>query len=133
MMKLATKIGQSASVSGRPAPTRSLWSGRWLQSIGPVAILVVLSLAFQLASHNFLTGGNLAAIAEAAAVPVILATGLSFVIILGAIDLSLEGVRTTSIGMTGGFGESSPPSGAAWRLAPSMACSTPSCGCRPSS
>ncbi|WP_284944488.1 ABC transporter permease [Acidisoma cladoniae] len=96
MMKLATKIGQSASVSGRPAPTRSLWSGRWLQSIGPVAILVVLSLAFQLASHNFLTGGNLAAIAEAAAVPVILATGLSFVIILGAIDLSLEGVMATA-------------------------------------
>ena len=95
-MKLVAKAGE---VPGQPA-SRSLRfparPGRWLQSIGPVAVLVVLALAFQLASHNFLSPGNLAAIAEAVAVPVILATGLSFVILLGAIDLSLEGVMATS-------------------------------------
>jgi ribose transport system permease protein len=95
-MKTAAKIGGSTDPASAVILRRPLWSGRWLQSIGPVAVLVVLCLAFQLASHNFLTGGNLAAIAEAAAVPVILATGLSFVIILGAIDLSLEGVMATS-------------------------------------
>jgi ribose transport system permease protein len=95
-MKLVAKVGQ---VPGQPAarPARfPVRPGRWLQSIGPVAVLVVLALAFQLASHNFLSPGNLAAIAEAVAVPVILATGLSFVILLGAIDLSLEGVMATS-------------------------------------
>ncbi|MCB8877137.1 ABC transporter permease [Acidisoma silvae] len=69
---------------------------RWLQSLGPLAVLIVLLLVFEIARHNFLTGGNLAAIAESAAVPVILTTGLSFVILLGAIDLSMEGVMAAS-------------------------------------
>jgi ribose transport system permease protein len=95
-MKLVAKAGH---VPGQPAARAlrfPIRPGRWLQSIGPVAVLVVLALAFQLASHNFLSPSNLAAIAEAVAVPVILATGLSFVILLGAIDLSLEGVMATS-------------------------------------
>lgn len=69
---------------------------RLLQNLGPVAVLVVLCLGFEIASRHFLTIANLASIAEAAAVPVILASGLSFVIILGAIDLSLEGIMAAS-------------------------------------
>ena len=69
---------------------------RWFQNIGPVAAIVVLAVIFQAWSGSFLTSGNLASIVEAAAIPAILATGLTFVIILGSIDLSLEGTMATS-------------------------------------
>jgi ribose transport system permease protein len=95
-MKLVAKAAQVPGQAAARSLRFPVRPSRWLQSIGPVAVLVVLALAFQLASHNFLSPSNLAAIAEAVAVPVILATGLSFVILLGAIDLSLEGVMATS-------------------------------------
>lgn len=69
---------------------------RWFQNVGPVAALVVLAIAFHAWSGSFLTAGNLASIVEAAAVPAILAVGLTFVIILGSIDLSLEGVMAAT-------------------------------------
>ena len=69
---------------------------RLIQSLGPVAVLIALCIGFELANRHFLTIANVASISEAAAVPVILASGLSFVIILGAIDLSLEGVMAAS-------------------------------------
>ncbi len=69
---------------------------RLIQNLGPVAVLIALCIGFEIASRHFLTGPNLVSIAEAAAVPVILAAGLSFVIILGAIDLSMEGVMAAS-------------------------------------
>jgi ribose transport system permease protein len=68
----------------------------WLRDFGPVGALIVLVVGFQLASGSFLTVANLHSVIEAAAVPAILAVGLSFVIILGAIDLSLEGIMATS-------------------------------------
>ncbi|MCB8881512.1 ABC transporter permease [Acidisoma cellulosilytica] len=74
----------------------ALHARRWLQNLGPLGVLIVLLLVFEAARHNFLSAGNLAAIAEASAVPVILTTGLSFVILLGAIDLSMEGVMAAS-------------------------------------
>lgn len=69
---------------------------RWFQNIGPVAALIVLAILFQAWSGSFLTPGNLASIVEAAAVPAILAVGLTFVIVLGSIDLSLEGIMATA-------------------------------------
>lgn len=69
---------------------------RFLRELGASVALIVLSLLFQLASGSFLTVANLKSLLEAAAVPTVLVTGLSFVIILGAIDLSLEGVMATA-------------------------------------
>ena len=81
----------------RPAPD---WAAalprRWLRTAGPLAALLVLAVLFQAWSGSFLTPGNLASIVEAAAVPAILATGLTFVILLGSIDLSVEGVMATA-------------------------------------
>jgi ribose transport system permease protein len=63
---------------------------------GVIAAIVVLSLLFQFISGSFLTFANVASVLEAAAVPTVLVTGLSFVIILGGIDLSLEGIAATT-------------------------------------
>ena len=92
-------MGQSNSslaASTRPVSRAVAIPRRWFQNIGPVAALIVLALAFQALSGSFLTPGNLASIVEAAAIPAILAVGLTFVIVLGSIDLSLEGIMATS-------------------------------------
>lgn len=63
-----------------------------LLRFGPTVALVLVLLAFGLANHRFLSGRSLQAIADAAAVPCIVGVGATFVILLGRIDLSVEGV-----------------------------------------
>jgi ribose transport system permease protein len=58
--------------------------------------LIVLSVGFQLVSGSFFTIDNLKSVIEAAAVPAILAAAISFVVIMGSIDLSLEGTMATT-------------------------------------
>jgi ribose transport system permease protein len=70
---------------------RSL-SVKTLYQIGPFVALVLMVVVFQVISGSFISVGNFKSILEAAAVPSILAVGLSFVILLGAIDLSMQGV-----------------------------------------
>jgi ribose transport system permease protein len=98
MTVLAKETDRSSVAAASPVPVLRLPSNRrrLIQSLGPVAVLIALCMGFDVASRHFLTAANFASITEAAAVPVILASGLSFVIILGAIDLSLEGVMATS-------------------------------------
>lgn len=66
------------------------------QIAGPVAALIVLSVGFQLISGSFFTVDNLKSVVEAAAVPAILAAAISFVVIMGSIDLSLEGIMAAT-------------------------------------
>ncbi len=68
----------------------------WTQFAGPVVALIVLSVGFQLVSGSFFTIDNLKSVIEAAAVPAILAAAISFVVIMGSIDLSLEGTMATT-------------------------------------
>ena len=68
----------------------------WNQFAGPVVALIVLSVGFQLVSGSFFTIDNLKSVVEAAAVPAILAAAISFVVIMGSIDLSLEGTMATT-------------------------------------
>jgi ribose transport system permease protein len=90
-------LGQTqAGIAAKTPPDRPVFPRRWFQNIGPVAALVVLAVVFQAVSGSFLTVGNLASILEASAVPAIVAVGISFVIILGSIDLSVEGVMATA-------------------------------------
>jgi ribose transport system permease protein len=58
------------------------------------ALLVMLLIAAVMLAVNpaFLSGGNLLAIAQQAAVPVVIGVGLTFVVLMGGIDLSVEGV-----------------------------------------
>ncbi|WP_419694200.1 ABC transporter permease [Mesorhizobium muleiense] len=67
-----------------------------LREVGPVATLAVLVLVFSLASAQFLSTGNLKVVLESSAIPVVLVVGLSFILIQGSIDLSIEGVMAAS-------------------------------------
>jgi ribose transport system permease protein len=61
-----------------------------------LAALVVLCLGFGVADPSFATFENLQTIASRAAIPVIIAVGMTFIIIQGSIDLSIEGVMAAT-------------------------------------
>jgi ribose transport system permease protein len=65
-----------------------------LQKHGPLVALVGLCILFSLAAPNFASLGNFVAVLEAAAVPAIVAIGLTFVLMQASIDLSVEGVSS---------------------------------------
>jgi ribose transport system permease protein len=65
-----------------------------LQSLGPLLALLVLVLLFSVLTENFASWPNLAAVLEAAAIPAIVATGLTFVLMQASIDLSVEGIAS---------------------------------------
>lgn len=64
--------------------------------IPALAILAVIALAMLIINPQFLSLANLSAIAQQAAVPVVVAIGLTFVVLMGGIDLSVEGVMAAA-------------------------------------
>jgi ribose transport system permease protein len=76
------------------SPQGSAWE-RWRRRLGPwapVLVLVLLSIAIGIANDRFFSFGNLSRIADAASIPLVLGLGITFIIIMGSIDLSIEGV-----------------------------------------
>ncbi|MCX5514381.1 ABC transporter permease [Kaistia algarum] len=57
----------------------------------PLFVLLALCVLITLANPSFIEPRNLVRIANSAAVPLTLAMGLTFIILLGSIDLSVEG------------------------------------------
>jgi len=60
---------------------------RW----APALVLMVLVVLFTLINPAFLSQRNMARIALAAMPPMMVALGVAFIIIMGSIDLSMEG------------------------------------------
>lgn len=63
-----------------------------LKPYAPFFALVALSLLIGAMNARFFEFNNLIRIANSAAIPLVLALGMTFVIVLGSIDLSVEGV-----------------------------------------
>ena len=63
---------------------------------GPAAALLALCVVFGMAEPRFATADNLRVIADRAAIPLILAVGMTFVVQQGGIDLSVEGAMAVS-------------------------------------
>ncbi|MCP9231801.1 ABC transporter permease [Mesorhizobium sp. LMG 17147] len=62
-----------------------------LASVMPLLVLAGLCVAISIAEPRFLSIDNLIRIAAASAAPLVLALGATFVILMGSIDLSVEG------------------------------------------
>ncbi len=69
--------------------------GRW-RSYMPLVVLIVLCALITLANPNFIELRNLIRVANSAAVPLTLAMGLTFIILIGSIDLSIEGTMSVA-------------------------------------
>lgn len=64
--------------------------------MAPLGALILMCLIFTFIDPRFATVQNFQTIASGAAVPMILAVGMTFVILQGSIDLSVEGVMGAS-------------------------------------
>ena len=64
--------------------------------IPALMILIVVAIIMLIINPQFLSLSNLAAIAQQAAVPIVVAVGLTFVVLMGGIDLSVEGIMAAS-------------------------------------
>ena len=79
----------------RSPGTRLLPGG--LKGIGSWgAIVVVVVIVFSLLNHRFASLENLRNILEQASVPLVIVVGTSFVILMGSIDLSVQGVMAAA-------------------------------------
>src|SRR6266545_2100814 len=80
----------SEGMRGTSAGTNRLitaWRGR-----APVAVLIALCLMVSLFNGNFLTISNFLRLLNGAAIPLVLTMGATFIILMGSIDLSVEGI-----------------------------------------
>jgi ribose transport system permease protein len=72
------------------------WTIRWLRSMAPLLVLVILSLAIGLKERSFFTPGNLANVVTRNVPLALIAVGETMVIIAGHIDLSVGSVMALS-------------------------------------
>lgn len=67
-----------------------------LQVVGILPILVLICILFAILSPNFMTAGNAVNILRQASINIVLATGMTFVILTGGIDLSVGSILAVS-------------------------------------
>ncbi|MDN3711562.1 ABC transporter permease [Paracoccus cavernae] len=82
----------TAAAKGRPNVPRSAFWGGLLRNAGIGVALVLLIIVFSLTTKTFLTQINLSNIMVQITLNVILAAGMTFVILIGGIDLSVGSV-----------------------------------------
>ncbi len=85
-----TKAGKHPKSSKR----RSI--NNFLQVAGILPILLLICILFALLSPNFLSAGNAVNILRQASINIVLATGMTFVILTGGIDLSVGSILAVS-------------------------------------
>lgn len=75
---------------------KSMLAAGWIQGAIPPALLVALIIIIEIAAPGFLTGDTLLLLLSDTAVLFILATGVTFAILIGGIDLSIQAVASLS-------------------------------------
>lgn len=71
-------------------------ANNWLQVAGILPILVLICILFSLLTPTFATAGNAVNILRQASINIVLATGMTFVILTGGIDLSVGSILGVS-------------------------------------
>src|SRR6476620_3013199 len=82
----------NAPVSVEPATPAGNSRRRWLETLGMLPMLVGVGVLFALLTPKFLTAANLMNVARQASINVVLATGMTFVILTRGIDLAVGSV-----------------------------------------
>ncbi len=86
----ATAAPSAGRVAARQPQRRRFRLASW----APVFVLIVLCAIIAAINPNFLSFGNFVRISQAAMIPLVLGMGATFIILMGSIDLSVEGVLT---------------------------------------
>ncbi len=75
-----------------PVPAKNRRDGIVLQRLLPFLSLIILFIALAIASPHFLTATNLSSVVRQTAVINIMALGMTMIIIIGGIDLSVGAI-----------------------------------------
>jgi ribose transport system permease protein len=78
-------------ISARNVQIRSM-----IQAVGMLPVLVLICVGFELATGKFLNATNIAIVMQQASINIVLAAGMTFVILTGGIDLSVGSVLAAS-------------------------------------
>lgn len=81
-------VAMAAGANPMRAQKRKIRLAPW----APVVVLLALCVLIAAINPNFLSLSNFVRIAQAAAIPLVLGLGATFIILMGSIDLSIEGV-----------------------------------------
>jgi ribose transport system permease protein len=90
MTSSAPTLGEPVSID------RATRIRKFLVGAGPLIALIVLAVFFAIASPTFSTPGNISILLTQLSILMVIGLGLTFVILLGSIDLSVEGVMASS-------------------------------------
>ncbi|MEO9337671.1 ribose ABC transporter permease [Mesorhizobium sp. SB112] len=67
-----------------------------LTALGMLPVLIILAIGFELLSGRFMTVNNLSIVMQQASINIVLAAGMTFVILTGGIDLSVGSILATA-------------------------------------
>lgn len=87
-------IGMTSTGAHAPVGNRRLRTA--LTALGMLPVLVLLAAAFQFINPRFLTGTNLMIVTQQSSINIVLAAGMTFVILTGGIDLSVGSILAAS-------------------------------------
>jgi ribose transport system permease protein len=65
-------------------------------ALGMLPVLLILAIGFQLINSRFMTGANLSIVMQQSSINIVLAAGMTFVILTGGIDLSVGSILAAS-------------------------------------
>lgn len=92
-----TELRPSRNQPGEPKQDRPRKpANNWLQIVGILPILVLICILFSVLTPTFPTTGNMVNILRQASINIVLATGMTFVILTGGIDLSVGSILGVS-------------------------------------
>lgn len=86
----------AAPATAAPASARSARGKEIMRALGMLPILVLLCIGFSFASDNFFSLQNLSIMTQQASINIVLAAGMTFVILTAGIDLSVGSILAAS-------------------------------------
>ncbi|MEG4502907.1 ribose ABC transporter permease [Microcoleus sp. F6_B4] len=91
MSQTEVKNTRNQSSDRQKASKAEAWR-KFIQVAGILPILIAICIIFSLVTPNFLSVGNLINVIRQASINIVLATGMTFVILTGGIDLSVGSI-----------------------------------------
>jgi ribose transport system permease protein len=92
---MASPLTATPAAAG-PAPAASARSKEIIRALGMLPILILLCIGFSFASENFFSLQNLSIMTQQASINIVLAAGMTFVILTAGIDLSVGSILAVS-------------------------------------
>jgi ribose transport system permease protein len=99
--------GAAEAPGGQGLSARSVQIRSIVQAVGMLPVLILIAIGFHLATGKFLNATNIAIVMQQASINIVLAAGMTFVILTGGIDLAvgsvlaISAVTAVSVSLTG--------------------------------